>query len=93
MTPAASSGTLICRSCEVDAVLVSGDSGREMVKCPACGESGDREEVVRLAGQHRMSGPIEELRDSLARSTAGIKDVKYVRGSRPNLPTPKFVFR
>lgn len=93
MTPADSSGPLVCRSCEVDAVLVSGDSGREMVKCPTCGESGDREEVFHLAGQHRMSGPIEELRDRLARSTAGLKNVNYVRGSRPNLPTAKFVFR
>ena len=92
MTPSASSGTLICRSCKVDAVLVSGDSGREMLKCPACGETGDREEVIRLAGQHRMSGPIDELRDRLARGTAGLKNVEYVRGARPNLPTPKFVF-
>ena len=83
----------MCHSCKVDAVPDSGDSGREIVKCPTCGESGDREEVVRLAGQHLMSGPIDELRDSLARSTAGLKNVKYVRGSRPNLPTPKFVFR
>lgn len=93
MTPVASSETLVCRICEVDAVLVSGDSGREMVKCPACGESGDREEVLHLAGQHRLSGPIDELRDSLARSTAGLKNVNYVRESRPNLSTPKFVFR
>lgn len=93
MTPSASSGMLICRSCEVDAVLVSGDSCRETVECPTCGESGDREEVVRLAGRHLLGGPIDELRDCLARSTAGLKNVNYVRGSRPNLPTPKFVFR
>ena len=93
MSPIASSGTLICNSCEVEAVILSDESGPPIVQCPVCGEFGDHAEVLRLAGQHRLRGPVDELRNRLARSTSGLKNVKYIRGSQPSLPTPKFVFR
>ena len=93
MSPFASSGTLICNSCEVEAVPLSDESGLPIVQCPACGEFGDHAEVLQLAGQHLMRGPVDELRNRLARSTSGLKNVKYIRGSQPSLPTPKFVFR
>ena len=93
MSAVASSGTLICNSCAVDAVLLSDESGPPVVQCPVCGESGDHAEVRQLAGLHFLRGPVDELRDRRARSASGLKNVKYIRGSWQSLPTPKFVFR
>ena len=92
MSPFASSGTLICNNCEVDALLLSDEPGRQIAQCPVCGVSGDRDEVLQLAGRHLMRGPVDELRNRLARSPSSL-NARYVRGSQLSLPTPKFVFR
>ena len=87
------SGVLVCDSCQITAELLRPEHESDRVRCPNCGIIDDLEEAQILAARHLQQPMIEGLRRGFARDAARSKHVKYVRGSTPSLPTPRFVFK
>ena len=87
-----SDGALACRRCDCLPILIPEKSGRERVRCPKCGVSGERENVTKLAAEHAASDLVDDFRQRLAQQFRTDKYVRFEPGSREHRSPPDFVF-
>ena len=91
------SKTLVCRRCDEIPELVRQEGGGKVVRCPRCGVSSDRDEVVRAAQEYLarsvMHNELNDFQRRMVSSTKRFKGVSYNPGKLPTLTPPDFIFR
>ena len=91
------SKTLVCRRCDGIPELVSEEGCGDVVRCPRCGVSSDRDEVVRAAQEYLarsvMHDELNDFQRRMVSSTKRFKGVSYNPGKLPTLTPPDFIFR
>ena len=86
--------TLVCRRCHRAA---ENETGSSQIRCPACGVSGDRNQVIKAAQEYLARTTSHDiiggLQDRLAATAARSKSVTYTRGKLPSLSPPGFILQ